>query len=302
MRDQFDAHRHCVICGQKTIRMLFTTQDRNRKVDSREFVIVRCDTCGAGQTLPQLSSEELSRYYTHEYYSLDNTISLEIALRPHNQSRMRRVQRYVGTGRLIDIGAGTGMFLKTAQEFGFQVEGLEISAEAAAFGRQTWGLNIRQGNLHNTVLANDAFDVVSLWHVFEHLHDPHRAAQQLFQIMKSGGLLVIAVPNFASLQARIFHSRWFHLDVPRHLFHFTPESLVLLLEQTGLKVLDVYHFSAEHNWAGILGSVMELSRPGEGLLHKLIRKAIGTPIARTLALFESAVQSGGTFEIFAQKP
>jgi SAM-dependent methyltransferase len=295
------AHPFCEVCGSPKTEFLFKARDKNRRIDQREFDVMRCVACGVGFTLPKLPVADLAKYYPQEYYSIDNNLKLERATRPHNRRRVRRIQRFVSQGKLLDIGAGTGMFLKIAHENGFDVEGLEISEDAAVVGRTTWRLNIRTGNLHETAITPDSYDVVTLGHVYEHLHEPRAAAKQLFAMIKPGGLLVLAVPNFDSVQARVFRAAWFHLDVPRHLFHYTPAGMKLLMERAGFNVVDVNFFSAEHNWAGILGSVMALSRPGESFLHKLLRKAAGLTIAKALAFVEAMSGKGGTFELYAIK-
>lgn len=292
----------CDVCGSENLDQIFLAKDRNRGVSDRQFAIVRCRYCGTGRTVPSLLPEELARYYPVEYFSLHNNLALEKATRPYNRLRVQHIQRYKPSGRLIDIGAGTGMFLRMARECGFDVEGLEISAEAATFGRNTWALPINQGDLRDVILPPEKYDVVTLAHVFEHLPDPHGAARKLFITLKHGGLLAVAVPNFASLQARVFRSSWFHLDVPRHLYHYTPTSMRILLEQAGFHIHELNFFSAEHNWAGILGSMMALSRPDESVPHKIVRKLVGQPLARVLAFVESVVGKGGTFEIYAIKP
>jgi 2-polyprenyl-3-methyl-5-hydroxy-6-metoxy-1,4-benzoquinol methylase len=291
----------CEVCGCATTSLVFTATDTNRQIDDRRFDVRRCFNCGVGCTIPKLSASELSKYYTQEYYSLDNNLRLEEATRPHNQVRVDRVKQFIKSGKLLDIGAGTGMFLKTAKENGFNAEGLEITEDAAAFGRKTWGLAIRKGNIHETILTMNSYDVVTLGHVYEHLHNPRGAAEQLHSILRSGGLLVISVPNFDSFQARTFRSAWFHLDVPRHLFHYTPSSLKRLIESVGFEVVKTNFYSAEHNWAGLLGSIMKLSRPGESLPHKMIRKLVGVPVAKMLALVEASLGKGGTFELYAIK-
>ncbi len=291
----------CELCGSSNTRFAFFVKDKNRRVDNAEYKVMRCEECGVGFTLPKLSAQELSRYYTNEYYSLDGNMKLEAATRPHNQTRVEKIRRFVREGKLLDVGAGTGMFLKTAKENGFDAEGLEISADAAAFGNATWGLNIRQGNLHETSLPPECYDVVTLGHVLEHLHKPHDAISRLHSILKRDGLLVVAVPNFASMQAALFGSHWFHLDVPRHLFHYTPANINALVEGKGFTVVGINYFSAEHNWAGFLGSVMKLSRPGETFPHKFARKVFGVPVERALSYGESALKRGGTFEVYAIK-
>lgn len=291
----------CEICGSRDTQFLFNARDKNRKVDHRLFRLIRCRTCGVGFTRPKLSGAELAAYYPREYYSLDDNVNLERALRRHNRARVQRIKRFINGGKLLDIGAGTGMFLKAARESGFEVHGLEISGEAARFGRDTWRLDIRTGDLHATTLPANTYDVVTLGHVFEHLPEPRAAAQRLYSVLKPGGLVVIAVPNFDSIQARLFRAAWFHLDIPRHLFHYTPSVMERIMTNTGFKILDLNFFSRQHNWAGILGSVMELSRPGESFFHKLIRKTIGVPASKLLAYIESVLGRGGTFELYALK-
>jgi 2-polyprenyl-3-methyl-5-hydroxy-6-metoxy-1,4-benzoquinol methylase len=253
--------------------------------------------------MPRLSFDKLGRYYPNEYYSLGDNLKVEASKASilFRQDRIHRIRRYVTAGRLIDIGSGTGMFLKTARENGFDVQGLEISKDAATFGGTTWGLDIKQGSLHDSVFPPNQYDVVTLWHVFEHLHDPLVAAKQLYDLTKPGGLLVIAVPNFASIQAYLFGAQWFHLDVPRHLFHHTPKSIKMIVEATGFKTVEVNFFSREHNWAGILGSVMRLSPPHETFVHKAVRKLMGIPVTRSIAFLEAMVGRGGTMELYAKK-
>jgi SAM-dependent methyltransferase len=281
----------------------FEAVDRNRRVDNQVFEILRCPRCGMGCTMPKLPSDQLGRYYPDAYYGLDENILMEAgrASRLFRQDRMNRIQRYVSSGRLIDIGSGTGMFLKTAREYGFDVEGLELSKKAATFGNATWELDIKQGNLHESVFPPDRYDVVTLWHVFEHLHDPLVAIRQLYDMVKPGGMLVVAVPNFTSIQARLFRARWFHLDVPRHLFHHTPDSIGMIAKAAGFKTIEINFFSREHNWAGILGSVMRLSPPHENFIHKTVRKLIGVPVARGIAFLEAMAGRGGTLELYARK-
>lgn len=293
----------CAVCHDRKVKHAFVATDRNRLVDRRVFEILRCPKCGLGYTIPGLPVEKLQAYYPDHYYNLDENVLMEAskASKLFRQDRIDLIKRYVSSGALIDIGSGTGMFLKSARENGFEVEGLEISRDAAAFGNRTWGLNIKQGNLHDSVFPPDRYDVVTLWHVFEHLHEPLVAVKQLYDLTKPGGLLVIAVPNFASVQARLFRSRWFHLDVPRHLFHYTPESLKMIVEAVGFKTLEINFFSREHNWAGILGSIMRLNPINESFVHKATRKLIGVPVIRCVALLEAFAKRGGTFELLARK-
>ena len=159
---------YCQFCKAIKLQQAFFARDRHHRVDDRLFDVIRCPSCGLGYTYPKLSLGEIEPYYPLKYYNLDKSLHIESLrhTRRHRKIRLRRIRRYVSSGLLIDIGAGTGMFLKSACEHGFQVEGLEISKEAAEFGRLTWNLNIKQGNLHETSFPNNHYDVVTLSHVF----------------------------------------------------------------------------------------------------------------------------------------
>jgi SAM-dependent methyltransferase len=293
---------NCPVCGGVLSTWLHAG-DRNQQVSNLKFEVRRCASCGLGATIHELSDEELGRYYPTQYYSLDDNLRMEASRlsRAFRQSQLARIQRYVQNGVLLDVGAGTGMFLKSARETGFTVEGLELSSEAAKFGSATWGVTIEQGDLNRVGLPASQYDVITLRHVFEHLRDPLTCVRMLYSALRPNGLLVLNVPNFNSLQARMFGNRWYHLDVPRHLYHYTPKSLTSIVEGVGFKTLDIHFFSSEHNWSGILGSLMRLNPPDENALHKAFRKMAGVPVARALAFVEAAIGRGGTFELYARK-
>ncbi len=293
----------CTLCSGGHLEFLYHSKDRNRLVDGRMFSIMVCRSCGLGYTIPRLKGAELSRYYPSTYYGLNDNLQIEASnfSRRMRVIRVTRIKKYIGSGKLLDVGAGAGMFLKTAIEEGFEAEGLEISRDAAAFGKDVWKLNIRQGDFQNVQFPSNHYQVVTLSHVLEHLPNPLSAIRKLHDIIEPGGLLVISVPNFGSLQARLFRARWFHLDVPRHLFHFSPSVLSKLLESEDFVVKEINYFSEEHNWAGILGSIMRLSPPEELFLHKLARKTIGSALTKSVAFIESLVGRGGTFELYAFK-
>lgn len=293
----------CPICDGQIMNLAFHTKDYFRHTSERTFDIHRCQQCGLGRTLPLLEGEELSHAYPIVYYQIDENLKLEHhpLSRKFRLDRIDALRRHSAGKRLLDVGANTGMFVKTAKEEGFDAEGVEISADAVNFGRTTWDLPLHLGTLDTFEPTAGEYDAVTLWHVWEHLPDPRGAAASAIRLLRSGGLLALAVPNFGSLQARAFGSRWFHLDVPRHLFHYTPEAMSRLLRAAGFQDIDVRFGSPQHDWAGILGSMMNLDPPQESIVHKSLRKLIGTPVARALALAEARLAQGGTFELYARK-
>ncbi len=293
-----EVHR-CRYCGADSMSVWCRATDRNRRAGNQLFTVARCGNCGILQTQPWLAGEALSAYYPEEYFP-DPDRSPE--LRSAERKKVAFVQRYCGRGSLLDIGAGTGLFVREAADAGFAAEGIEISREAAELGRRSLGVSLTAGDLLDLHLPGAAYDVVTLWHVLEHLPFPHAALQKISLILRDAGTLIVAVPNAGSVQARLFRSRWFHLDVPRHLFHYTPATLARVFRDAGFEVRETVFRHREHDSAGILGSIIRLSPPGESFLHKVVRKTVGVPAANLLAAGEVlATGESGTFIMVGQK-
>ena len=289
----------CRYCGADNMSIWCHATDQNRRAGTQVFTVARCNSCGILQTHPLLAPEELSTYYPDEYFPDPRQSA---ALRAFERKKVDLVRRFCNGGRLLDVGAGVGLFVREAQDAGFAAEGIELSAQAVDLGRQSLGVRLTSGDLLDLPMPADAFDIVTLWHVLEHLPNPKASLEKIFQILRKSGALIIAVPNAGSLQARVFRSRWFHLDVPRHLFHYTRTSLTGVLRDAGFDVQQVIFRHAEHDRAGILGSIMRLSPPGESLFHKLLRKGIGAPVAALLAAGEAFLSGeSGTFVAIARK-
>lgn len=286
----------CGACGQTALVPLFTGGDRNQGMVKRTFTIARCAACGIVQTTPPPDAEERAAMYPVQYYPgvIDRNSN-----RAAQRDKIGLVRSYKTAGRLVDIGAGVGLFVRHALDNGFDAFGVEMSAQAVATGTGSLDVPLTCGDFLSTPIPPASCDVVTLWHVFEHLDDPRAILLKIRQILRPDGVVVIAVPNVDSWQARIFRGAWYHLDVPRHLFHYSPASLANLLAGAAFTVVDIRFGWAEHDPAGFLGSVMRLSPPGEGMVHRAVRKLVGNPAARVLARCESALHKGGTFAIIA---
>jgi len=223
------------------------------------------------------------------------------AQRESQQDKIGLVRRNRTTGRLLDVGAGVGLFVREAIDAGYDAHGLEISAQAVETGIAALKVPLTCGDFLTTEMSAADYDMVTFWHVFEHLADPRAILAKVHHILRPSGKVIIAVPNFDSMQSRVFRSRWYHIDVPRHLFHYTPRTLGVVVEQSGFWLEDVQYGWRDHDRAGILGSIMRLSPPGESLVHKSVRKIAGMPIAGALARLESSMHSGGAFALVATK-
>jgi SAM-dependent methyltransferase len=181
------------------------------------------------------------------------------------------------------------------------------------------------GDFLQSPYAESSFDSVVLWHVLEHVPDPVAAIRRARQVLRPGGLLVIAVPNFESLQARFAGRHWFHLDVPRHYHHFGLAVLRRLLISNGFSILDVSHLSLEYNPYGWIQSLLNKLGFRYNLLYDLLKNPSArsvqspfraaplqlvltlallpliVPASLGLSLLEVLLRRGGTIEVYARR-
>jgi SAM-dependent methyltransferase len=215
--------------------------------------------------------------------------------------------------RLLDAGAGRGRFVAAARAAGYDAEGLEPSRRGVRAARERHGILLLDGAIDTADLQPRSFDAVTLWHVLEHLDDPGAALERLTGWLRPGGVLLVGVPNRASLQARLTGGRWFHLDAPRHRTHFTAHGLELLLRGHGLEPLHSTHVLAEHNPFGLWQSLVPTRTPAFGY-HLLKRNARAdpadlaitaaavplAPLAAAVELAAGLARRGGTIAVVAR--
>lgn len=151
--------------------------------------------------------------------------------------RLRFLSRFISGGRLLEIGSAGGHFLHEARIRGFQVRGIEAVQTMAARSRRRFGLDVIDGTLHHADLGDGEHDAVCAFHVLEHLDDPLPALVKLRASLAATGVLVLEVPNIASLIARQHGDRWFNLQPTHHVAHYSPRSLRAALEASGFVVM-----------------------------------------------------------------
>ncbi|MEW6510655.1 MAG: class I SAM-dependent methyltransferase [Bacteroidota bacterium] len=293
----------CGICGGDGLVPMFQARDENFHTTDELFTIERCPVCGAAQTIPPAAVHQVGSYYPQSYYP---TVVLDASRYERNIGRFQKekldfVRRFRSGGKLLDIGCGAGYFLREVVRAGFDAEGVELSREAAEFGRTQWGLRIAEGDALSVSLPEASYDVITMWQVLEHVLNVRETLNKVHALLRPGGILVVAVPNIGSWQARLFRGRWYHLDVPRHQFHFDPSTLRTLLGEHGFSVVGESRRSAEHNWAGIMGSMIEFSPPRITQAGKAFRRFIARPLAGTASWIEEMLGSGGTFTLSAER-
>lgn len=248
----------CPVCGSERIREYASVIDHY--VSGEMFDLSECAVCGMRFTQGAPAEKEVARYYSSPDYISHTNTRKGLLNRAYHATRavtLRRKARLVmsvsgnrgGGGRLLDIGAGTGHFAREMSRRSFAVEAVEADAAARAAAAKITGVREKETNAF-TLYENESFDVITMWHVLEHVYRLVEEWQTLRRILKKDGRLVIAVPNCASLDARRYGEFWAAYDVPRHLWHFTPHTMRLMAERYGFRItsshpmpLDAFYIS-----------------------------------------------------------
>ncbi|MDX2248840.1 MAG: class I SAM-dependent methyltransferase [Bacteroidia bacterium] len=229
-------HQTCPVCDSTDIHPALTPSDHT--VSGESFEVWHCQNCSFRFTQNIPVANEIGSYYQSEdYISHSNTrkgivnqlyqIVREITLR----GKRNLIQNLSGkkNGRILDIGCGTGEFLGKMKNSGWETLGLEPDEGARNLASQNHGLTVFP-SAQLFALENGTYDVITLWHVLEHVHELKPYIQKIHALLKTDGLLIIAVPNYQSFDAEKYGNFWAAYDVPRHLYHFSPGSMKQLLK------------------------------------------------------------------------
>jgi 2-polyprenyl-3-methyl-5-hydroxy-6-metoxy-1,4-benzoquinol methylase len=235
-------YKACPSCHSSDINLALKATDYT--VSRKNFEIWQCGNCQLRFTQDVPDAASIGHYYrSDDYISHTNTKkglvnNLYHLVRKQTLSDKRRLilsTTRVKQGKLLDIGAGTGAFAGHMQEHGWAVTGLEPDETARKLASDVNHIELQPvENLYS--LPADSYDAITLWHVLEHVHDLHPYLQQLAKLIKRGGRIFIAVPNYTSHDAAVYQGAWAAYDVPRHLYHFSPAAMESLLVQHNLQL------------------------------------------------------------------
>ncbi len=245
-------HAPCPLCGTERAELYAAAPDRFLPQSGELYSLRRCVQCSMVYLNPRPREADSGRFYEHAEYlpfaSLAHNRSLLARLydllRRANLNWKRRVitkfwQSTKGdspfaTCNLLDVGCGTGEFLAVMKAAGWQVEGLERDERAAVWAREHQQIAVSTGSVEQLTESTQQYDVITLWHVLEHLYDSGQALEIIARRLRENGVLLIAVPNIAGIDARIYKSNWVALDAPRHVNHFSLDTLARLGSKHGL--------------------------------------------------------------------
>jgi SAM-dependent methyltransferase len=257
---------HCAYCGS----VKFDHEMKVKDYYSLEtFDLVRCKKCGLVFVNPS-PGEVIEHYYPPEIYKRGKTFnSLGMWL------RKMRLDRYVGNskpGKALEIGCGDGRELLYLKEKGWQVVGTELSESSGAAAKSA-GLEVHNASLEELKFPDGHFDVIMMWHVIEHLPTPRQTLQEVHRILKPNGMLLLACPNYRSIDVFLAKERAF-LEVPRHLYYFTGSVLQQLLSDLGFEITSAHWFSLEIGVVSTMQSLLNIL-PFTGLTPNFILDWLG---------------------------
>lgn len=231
----------CPVCGNQSFSNWLTCQDF--LVSKQNFTIQNCGKCGFKATNPRPVEGEIGRFYQSEEYISHSDTRKGIMSQLYHSVRSITVQQKVKLinslspkkGKLLDVGCGSGYFLSASRQDGWQITGTEPDANTRRQAEERTKVALK--NSIQELDDQSQFDVITMWHVLEHVHQLQETLEWLRSHCRPKGHLIIAVPNYHSWDAQHYQEHWAAYDVPRHLYHFSPDTIKKLLQRYGFEVL-----------------------------------------------------------------
>lgn len=252
----FTEQQKCPVCDSEKKSLFLTCIDNT--VSKKPFDLQECGTCGFVFTSPRPQNSDLGMFYESDEYISHSNTKKGIVSRLYQSVRNRTLRQKLALinsrqkkGALLDIGCGTGEFANVMKQDGWAVRGIEPGDKAREAATQNYGLDVQP----EEALANIApasMDVITMWHVLEHVPDLQGRVKELKSILKQDGLLIIAVPNRNSHDAAYYGKHWAAYDVPRHLWHFRPQDIRALFGPQGFEVKEVLPMKFDSYYVSML--------------------------------------------------
>lgn len=288
----------CPVCENVATQVAIDSQDFSLTQES--FSILHCPQCSLRFTSPVPSPSEIGKYYKFvEYISHTDVKEGWMNLLYHRVRTKTLAQKtkwvqslFTGhKGHLLDIGAGTGAFVNAMQEKDWKVIGLEPDAATRAKAFENYKIQLQSAETLFELPENE-YEVISMWHVLEHVHALKPYLNQCFKCLKQNGRLIIAVPNYTSFDAKYYSKYWAAYDLPRHLYHFSPASMATLMDQIGFEIVSIKPMWYDSFYVSLLSEKYKQS----GKLGMILAFIIGG-ISNLLALSDPSKASSIIYEV-----
>jgi 2-polyprenyl-3-methyl-5-hydroxy-6-metoxy-1,4-benzoquinol methylase len=318
----------CPVCLNPVSSPALTGTDLLFESTSKEFTLHSCPSCRCLFMDPMPDEEEIAAFYPKQYWwttspkSSGNgtlkrveSVYRKTVLRDHVAFILGAVEERTGLD-LLDVGCGSGTLLGLMKERGFTPLGIDFSPEAAQVARTENGVRVIVGSLEQAKFASSSFDIVTLFHVMEHVTNPRQILAEVSRILRPNGVIVLQVPNIDSWQFKAFGAKWYGLDIPRHLIDYSQHGMRKLLADAGFVLQRVKHFNLRDNAPALASSLFPsldpVSRAVRHRKHGIHESAAAAWLRHAVyfscvigsypfAILESACGRGATLTISARK-
>lgn len=277
----------CPLC--KSGRFLNYTEITDHAVSKESFILCKCSDCKLLFTNPRPTQDTIGPYYNFpEYFSHEDkakniTQWIYQKVRNHTISKkVKFIEQFKKKGKILDYGCGTGEFLKFAKKQGWKVAGVEPNEKARDQANLKLKNKIRSSI--EELKKNSTYDVITLFHVLEHIHDLRKSCKKIISHLNSNGYLIIAVPNYESWDGKKYGKFWAGWDIPRHLYHFNTIAMESFKNEFGLELISTNPMKFDSFYVSLLS---------EGYLNKE---------ATLLKRYWKAIQTGLKSNRFAKSP
>lgn len=236
---------NCPVCSSEQTSLLHKVKDHF--LTGEKFIIWKCDNCDFCFTIQAPGENKISEYYKSEEYISHSDTSKGLTNRLYHlarqwmlRSKFNIIRKYSikNQGKLLDIGCGTGYFAAYMNKKNWDCIGIEADRDAKKYAEERFGLKVFGLNDMKSFNSSE-FNVVTLWHVLEHLSSPKEVLNEISRILDEKGICIIALPNTGSFDAHYYKNYWAAWDVPRHLWHFNISSFKNLIENSGLHLIAI---------------------------------------------------------------
>lgn len=320
----------CDNCGSSNLEPFITnvtTWEHEGK-----FNLVKCKICNLVFLNPRPTIQQISQYYqSHKYWGnrditqVTNSVNNKKFRNERNWkygSVYKKILSFYPQPRtILDIGCGISGFLTAFQEHKWKVLGIDFSQDAANFSHKVYNFPTKSGDFQKMKFGRNKFDVINLDNVLEHLYSPRNALLKINKLLKQKGLLVLTVPNVKSIGIAFFGKNWYALQPPRHLYHFSPETIREILEKNGFKIISVDHFNWNHNIYSLFesfrfqnstkfrkspqGGLLKIKQNQRSSLFSALKveigKFVGIFFSWLFAAIGAGIKCGEVMTIYAQK-
>jgi SAM-dependent methyltransferase len=300
----------CPGCGSEGANIWLQAPDKFHG-RSQLYDLVRCPECSLVWLHNPLPPCEMSAHYGVDY---DRAIASGGADPEHWKLRREELLQYKSGGAILDLGCSTGGFLASLKGPSWELFGIEMSETVAKTAEARTGAQVFVGDILDATFPPGSFDAITCFNVFEHVYQPKEVLEKVYQWLKPGGVFYTMMPNIDSAGARIFRSYWYALELPRHLYHFSPKSLTRIASSVGFQELSItthrelYAEASAHyvvddilKKAGICRTPLAQARPAS-LPWRVIRKGFRLSVLPLLTLMASFAGEGETIRAVLRRP